>query len=206
MASDKLYLELKEIIDPAHTALLVWDAQNLLVERIFNQDAFLKNIKIIVEAARKTGMSIFYSKIVPLPREFEAPPRTMMMMRRFGIQDPDKLPNFLQPGTAEAEIHSAVTPTIDDIVLGKHTTSMFIGTHFESMLRNKGIKTIIITGLNTEMGIASTARDASARGFYTFVAEDAVSTSDEDIHKSCLHILKRVVLVEPSQKLIDSWI
>lgn len=201
----QVYLELKEIIDPAHTALLVWDVQNLLVERIFNQEPFLKNLKQIVEAARQTGMPVFYSKIVPLPREFEAPHRSLMMMRRMGIQDPDKLPSFLQPGTKGAEIHPQVTPAENDIVLGKHTTSMFIGTHFEPMLRNRGIESVIITGLNTEMGIASTARDASARGFYTVVAEEAVSTSDEEIHNTCLKILKRVVLVESNQSLMDCW-
>ena len=200
-----LYLDLKKIIDPAHTALLVWDVQNLLVERIFNQETFLKNLAQIVEAARQSGMPVFYSKIVPLPRAFEAPHRTLMMMRRMGVKDPDKLPKFLQPGSPEAEIHPAVTPAEEDVVLGKHTTSMFIGTHFEPMLRNRGIETIIITGLNTEMGIASTARDASARGFYTVVAEDAVSTSEEEIHQSCLNILKRVVLVEPCQKLMECW-
>lgn len=209
MTSDRkfpnLYLDFEKIIDPAHTALLVWDVQNLLVKRIFNSASFLKNLTQIVGAARQTGMPIFYSKIVPLPREFEAPPRTYMMMKRMGLQDPDKLPKFLIPGTPEAEIHSDVAPTAQDIVLGKHTTSMFIGTHFEPMLRNRGIETLIVTGLNTEMGIASTARDASARGFYTVVAEDAVSTSDEEVHVSCLNILKRVVLVEPCQKIMEGW-
>jgi nicotinamidase-related amidase len=201
----KVYLDLKDIINPAHTALVVWDVQNLLVERIFNQEAFLKNLKEIIQAARRFGVPIIYSKITPLPREYESPSRTLMMMRRFNIQDPAKLPVFLQPGTPEAEIHKAVTPEENDVVLPKHTASMFVGTHFESMMRNRGIETIIFTGISTEMGIASSARDSGNRGFYTVVVEDAVSTTDEEIHRSCLMILERIVLVEPSHKIIGCW-
>jgi nicotinamidase-related amidase len=128
-----------------------------------------------------------------------------MMMRRFNIQDPDKLPVFLQPGTPEAEIHEAVTPAENDVVLPKHTASMFVGTHFESMMRNRGIETIIFTGISTEMGIASSARDSGNRGFYTVVVEDAVSSADEGMHRTCLKILERVVLVETCQKITACW-
>lgn len=196
---------MKDIIDPAHTALVVWDVQNLLVARIFNQTEFLNNLKTTINAARKAGVPVIYSKIVPLSRAYEAPSRTLMMMRMFGIEDPARLPLFLQPGTPEAQIHETVAPAQNDIVMDKHTASMFIGTHFESMMRNRGIETLLFTGIATEMGIASSARDAGNRGFYTVVVKDAVSSMDEKMHHGCLKILARIVLVEPSQKIIESW-
>jgi nicotinamidase-related amidase len=201
----KIYVDLPDIINTMHTALLVWDVQNLLVERIFNQQKFLDNLKAIVETARKSGVPVIYSKIVPLPMEFESPSRTLMMMRRFGIQDPEKLPVFLQPGSPEAEIHPTVAPVEGDIVLDKHTASMFIGTHFEPMMRNRGIETIVMTGISTEMGVASSARDAGNRGFYTVIAKDAVSSASEEMHNACLKILERIVLVEPCRKIMECW-
>jgi nicotinamidase-related amidase len=199
------YLDLKDIVDPAHTALVVWDVQNLLVARIFNQTEFLNNLKTIIEAARKAGIPIIYSKIVPLARAYEAPSKTLMMMRMFGVDDPAKLPLFMQPGTPDAEIHKTVAPQENDMVMDKHTANIFIGTHFEPMMRNRGIETLIFTGISTEIGIASSARDAGNRGFYTVVVKDAVSSMDEKMHRSCLEVLERVVLVEPCQKIIESW-
>lgn len=46
-------MNLKEIIEPNHTALLVWDVQNLLVNGIFNKKEFLKKLKSLIEIARK---------------------------------------------------------------------------------------------------------------------------------------------------------
>ncbi len=40
-----IYLNLNEIVDPSHTALVVWDVQNLLVNLIFNKEIFLNNLK-----------------------------------------------------------------------------------------------------------------------------------------------------------------
>jgi len=209
MSSDqkktRLYLDLREIIDPDHTALVVWDVQNLLVERAFNRETFLENTTTVIDAARKAGVPVIFSKILPLNRDYESPFRTFMMMRRFGIQDPEKLPLFLQPGTPESEIHEAVAPNENEIVLDKHTPSLFIGTHFEAMMRNRGIDTLIFTGITTEIGIASSARDAVNRGFYTIVVEDAVSSASEELHYACLKILKSVCLVESYQTIVGNW-
>ena len=128
-----------------------------------------------------------------------------MLMKRAGVDDPEKLPPRMQPGSPEAEIHGQVTPQDNDIVISKHTPSIFIGTHFENMMRNRGTNTILFTGISTEMGIASSARDASNRGFYTVVVEDCVSSSDKEMHESALRTLKRVCLVVPAKDIMREW-
>lgn len=40
-----IYNTINEIINPSHTALVVWDVQNMLVNRFFNKNEFTKNIK-----------------------------------------------------------------------------------------------------------------------------------------------------------------
>jgi len=201
----KIYTKLEEIIDPAHSVLVMWDVQNALVDRIFNRDGFLESTKKFLNGARQKGVPIVYSKIVPLPREYEAPSRMYMMMKRFGLDDPLKIPRFLEPGTPEAEIHSDLKPRKGEPVLDKHTASIFVGTHFERMMLNRGIKTIIFSGISTEMGIASSARDAINRGFYTVVVSDCVSTMDQTIHEAALNILSRVCIVTSSEKIRRSW-
>ncbi|MFX1338569.1 MAG: isochorismatase family cysteine hydrolase, partial [Promethearchaeota archaeon] len=143
-------MNLKEIINPSHTVLIVWDVQNLLVNGIFNKQEFLKNLKSLIEVARSKKIPIIYSKITPLPKEYESSFRTFMFMKRFKIKDPEKLPRFLEPGTPESEITSEIRPLDDDIVIEKNTASIFIGTNFEYLMRNKGIDTILFTGISTE--------------------------------------------------------
>ncbi len=200
-----MYMNLKEIIDPNHTALLVWDVQNLLVNGIFNKKEFLKDLKSFIEIARVKNIPIIYSKITPLPRDYESSFRTFMFMKRFNIKDPEKLPRFLIPGTPEAEIPSEISPLNTDVVIEKNTASIFIGTNFEYLMRNRGIDTILFTGIATEFGVASSARDSCNRGFYTVVVEDCVSSFNQKMHEMTLDILKTICLVESSQNIIKEW-
>ncbi len=200
-----MYMTLKEIIYSNHTALLVCDVQNLLVNGIFNKKEFLKDLKSLIAIARVKNIPIIYSKITPLPRDYESSFRTYMFMKRFRIKDPEKLPQFLVPGTPEAEIPSEISPLDTDIVIEKNTASIFIGTNFEYLMRNKGIDTILFTGIATEFGVASSARDSCNRGFYTVVVEDCVSSFNQKNHEMTLDILKTICLIEPSQNIIKEW-
>ncbi len=198
-------MKLNAIVDPDHTALVVWDVQNLLVNLIFNKEIFLNNLKSLINVARNNNLPIFYSKITPLPRKYESPFRTLMLMKRFGVKDPDKLPHFLISESPESEIHKDVYPLEFDVVLNKHTTSIFIGTNFENMMRNRGIKTILFTGISTEMGIASSAKDSCNRGFYTVVIGDCVSSPEQEIHEATLKIMQKFCFVELSETVIKDW-
>ncbi|MBV9178389.1 MAG: hypothetical protein JO297_15285 [Nitrososphaeraceae archaeon] len=41
---DKLvYTTIEEIVEPSHTALVVWDVQNIFVNNIFNKDEYIKS-------------------------------------------------------------------------------------------------------------------------------------------------------------------
>ena len=81
------------------------------------------------------------------------------------MDDVNKLPSFMAPGSQESMIPETIEPKKGDVVLEKSFASIFLGTNFEFMLRNRAITTIIFTGIATEMGIESSARDASNRGF-----------------------------------------
>ncbi|MFC1918104.1 cysteine hydrolase [Chloroflexota bacterium] len=200
-----IYTSLEEIVNPAHTALVVWDVQNGLVNSAFNKEDFLKNIKSLVAAARSHNVPVIYTKITPLPIPYESPWRLYLQMRRFGVDSPEKLPPFLQPGSPQAEIHSEVSPQEKELILHKHTHSIFIGTYFENIMRNRGIDTILFTGIATEIGISSSARDAASRGFYPVVVRDCVSSSDAEMHEAALKTLQRVSLVVLSQDIMQEW-
>jgi nicotinamidase-related amidase len=148
-----IYSEVNEIVDPSHTALVVWDVQNLLVDSIFNKEEFTRNIYFLIESARKSKISIFYTAIEMLPLKYESSSRLYTynkLMAKMQRSMPEKRDLSLAINTKEEE----------EMVITKHTASIFIGTDFERMIRNAGVTTVVFTGIATEMGVESSVRDA----------------------------------------------
>jgi len=198
-----VYGSLKEIVKPDHSCLVVWDVQNGLVDRIFNKEEFMTNLKTLIEKLRGR-MPVVYTLITPMHRDFTSSWSYFSMMRRFGVDDINKLPSFMETGSKEREIPEMVQPKHTDIVLEKSTASIFIGTNFEYMMRNRNITTLIFTGIATEMGIESSARDASNRGFYPVVVSDCVSSLDKDAHERSLETMSKLFIVENSSTILKA--
>ncbi len=185
---------IKYIGNPEKTALVIWDVQKILVEHVFNKDEFLNNTKFLIAQAREHNIPVFFTKITLLPEKFESPARRLMMKQRTR--------NF--QFTAEG-LELAIEPEKEDIIILKNTASIFIGTNFEMMIRNIGIDTLIFTGIATEYGVESSARDAMNRGFYTIIAKDAVSSSNKEGHLRSLENMKQLVFVFSSKEISDMW-
>ncbi len=185
---------LSEIVAPEHTCLVVWDAQNGLTGRVFDKDTYVGRLAPFVAAMRQR-VPIVYTLITPLPLHVQSGWGLYSRMRRFNVDDPAKLPGFLVKGTIDAEIPAAMTPHEGDIVLEKSTSNIFVDTPFETMMRNRGIQTLIFTGVATDVGVETSARDAGARGFYPVVVRDGVSSPDREAHERSLQNLERMAIV-----------
>jgi nicotinamidase-related amidase len=184
---------------------VLWDCQNGLVNNIFNREEYLANLKILLAAARRREIPVIYTKITPLLAGYQSAWNIYQGMKRFGVDDPTKIPVFMKPGSPEAEINAAVTPAEGDVVLNKHTANIFFGTNFEQLMRFRGVQTILFTGIATEYGVEHSAREASIRGFYTVVVSDCVSSSDKTAHEMALKIIPRMCLVLPSKDIVKEW-
>ncbi|MCL4375929.1 cysteine hydrolase [Candidatus Parvarchaeota archaeon] len=190
----KVYTEIKGILNPEHTALIVWDVQKMLVNNIYNKEEFLKNMNKLIDAARSKGMPIFFTKITPLPKEFESPARKYSSSKmKFNMS---QLPKEM--------FDLAIEPKDNEIVINKNTASIFIGTNFELMCRNAGIESLVIAGIATEIGVESTARDAANRGFYVVVDSDASSSSDKEAHERSIQNMKKLFDVLPTEDIIKA--
>jgi nicotinamidase-related amidase len=186
--------ELRGILDPAKTALLVWDVQNMLVNRIFNPEQFLASTKNILASAKARSVPVIFSKITPLSRPFESPVRNYFFRKR--QFQANQIPNGFD---------LTIEPTEGDIVMPKNTASIFIGTNFEMLLRNAGITTILFTGIATEFGVESSARDASNRGFFPVILTDAVSSYDQEAHNRSLQNMKNLAIELTTEEVIALW-
>ncbi len=198
-----IYDTLPEIVAPGHACLVVWDVQNGLVDKIFNREAFLDSLKNLLGRLRNR-MPVVYTIITPDPPGFQSSWRLYSMMRRFNVREVDKLPRSMVPGSRDSQVPEEVKPAEGDILLNKATASIFIGTNFENMMRNRGITTLVFTGIATEHGIESSARDAANRGFWPVVVSDCVSSMDREAHERSLKNLEKVVIVRSSAEIVES--
>jgi nicotinamidase-related amidase len=196
---------LKEIVNPEHTALVLWDCQNGLVNSIFNREEYLANLKALLGAARQRKVSVVYTKITPLPAGSQSAWGIHQSMKRFNVDDPSKIPVFMKPASPEAEINAALAPIDGEVVINKHTANIFFGTHFEQLMRARGIQSILLTGIATEIGVEHSAREAGIRGFYTVVVSDCVSSTDKNAHEMALKIVSRLCLTASSRDIIKEW-
>jgi nicotinamidase-related amidase len=181
-----------EINKAEKSALVVWDVQKALVERIFNKEEFLGNVSRLIEAARKQRIPVFFSRIAPLPERFESAPRRLLFRKRMMTFTPEGL-------------ELVIPPTQDDVVVPKNTASIFIGTNFELMVRNAGITTLFFAGISTEFGIESSGRDAFNRGFFTVIAKDAVSSPSKEGHERSLQNMENLLILMTTREILEMW-
>ena len=192
-----VYNTIEEILDPSHTALVVWDVQHGTTKVIFNKEEFSKNLNSVVELARKSNIPIFFTPIQIPSKRFESS-AIIYTLGKLGF---DRL---FEQFTAE-DRDFTLKPKEDEIVINKHTGSIFIDTGFERMLRNAGIITVVFTGIATEFGVESSARDAFNRGFYSVVVSDCVSSPSKDGHNRSLENMKSLITIMNSKELDNIW-
>ncbi len=198
-----IFENIEEILKPDHTVLVNWDVQNGLVNNIFNKDEFVKNVKKLTELARNKNIPVLYTKITPLPFQYMAPSGIYSYMKRFGVSDPSKLPVFMAPNSSESEIYPDLAPEKEDYVINKNTASLFIGTNVDNMFKAAGIKTVIFTGIATEIGVESSVRDSGNLGYYTVVASDSCSSHSKEMHEAALKSMSTVSMVMDTKSIME---
>ncbi|MCL8538090.1 cysteine hydrolase [Chryseobacterium gallinarum] len=89
--------------------------------------------------------------------------------------------DFFIPNTAGAEIYHVVSPEADEKIITKHFPNSFRETGLLEYLHSKKIKNLIITGMMTDVCVASTTRAAFDFGFNNVVIGDATATRDREL-------------------------
>ncbi|AXW88130.1 hydrolase [Lonsdalea britannica] len=86
-----------------------------------------------------------------------------------------------------------------DIRIIKHQWGAFYGTDLDLQLRRRGIDTLILGGISTNIGVESTARSAWEHGYNLVIAEDLCSAGSAEQHQSSMtHIFPRIARVRNS--------
>lgn len=87
----------------------------------------------------------------------------------------------------------------EDLRITKRQWGAFYGTDLDLQLRRRGITTIVLGGIATNLGVESTARAAHEHGYNVVIAEDVMATFSQDMHHfACEHIFPRLGRVSTS--------
>ena len=190
---------INEFLDPKHTALLVIDPQyDLCSEYLADgvtktplakmSDAagidptaydfslypgVLNKLQSLLQAARQAGVLVIYSQATRLSQARSAW-RTSHLARIYRV-DPEKtpVPLFAIPETPGWEFVEEVKPQSGDVIIQMSRQSAFVGTPIYLVLKNQGIKSLVVTGCQTEGCVESTLRDAAySYDYQCFPVED----------------------------------
>lgn len=209
MAIQDLFTELSAVVDPAHTAVLVIDVQNdfcapgghtevNLGKDVADCQAVVGPIRRLVAAAHAAGAPVIWVKADYDRNYLSRPIRAKQAAR--GIKSA-----YCVSGTWGAELYE-VAPKDGDVVIEKHRHSAFVGTELEQVLRDRGIQTLVMAGVQTHVCIESTLRDGSARGYYIVVPRECVGSFDRALHDATLRCVEmHFGEVVATETLHDLW-
>jgi nicotinamidase-related amidase len=102
-----------------------------------------------------------------------------------------------------SEIVPELGPKADDFVITKHQWGAFYGTELDLEFRRRGITTMVLCGISTNIGVESTARFAYEYGYNQIFAEDAMSAMSDDEHTATVtKIFPRIGLVRKTDQIL----
>jgi nicotinamidase-related amidase len=198
---------LDELVDPKHTALVLWDFAKRIAKNTFNCDSMVANTHKLLTAARENGVVTFWSlqNNMYLVGDTGAPAVRLRMKRR---NQPVSAILQVPPPVGLAprdEIVDVLKPREGEIVFEKFSPNAFLGTSFEWWLKKYGIKTVVLTGINVATGISGTAREATNLGYYAVVVRDCVGTDSKEDYDVAMASLDRLFDVVTADDITASW-
>ncbi|CAK9884814.1 MAG: Isochorismatase family protein YecD [Candidatus Erwinia impunctatus] len=100
---------------------------------------------------------------------------------------------------------AALRHQAQDILVMKHQWGAFYGTDLELQLRRRGIDTVVLGGISTNIGVESTARDAWERGFQLVFAEQLCTAGSSEEHQnSFATVFPRIGRVRSNAEIISA--
>jgi len=202
MANKAIEAEPYELeFDPKSTALLIIDMQRDFVmpggfgEALGNDvtplQATIAPTKRVLEAARKKRMLVIHTREGHRPDLTDCPPTKLARGRgKTRIGDAGPMGRILVRGEIGHDIVPELVPAPGEPVIDKPGKGAFYATDLELILRDRGIKTLIVCGVTTEVCVHTSVREANDRGYECVVLADCVGSYFPEFQKAALAMIK----------------
>ena len=201
---------LEEKVNPKHAALIVVDIQNdfchddgLLARKGRDMSLgyqMMPRLIHFVSEARKQKLAIIFTQHIN--SDWTLSPAAIEQRERLfpGVSE-----NVCQEGSWGAKFYK-IKPQPSEFVVVKHRYGAFVDTNLDLILRSKGIKSLIITGVATNACVESTARDGFMRDYYIVFLSDCTAAPLVEFHETTLRNIDRYFgVVVTSDEVVAAW-
>jgi nicotinamidase-related amidase len=148
-------------------------------------------LREVLAAARKAGLLVIHTREGHRPDLSDAPP---LKLERgdpaLRIGAPGPMGRILIRGEPGHDIIPELYPIAGEPVIDKPGKGAFCQTDLELMLRNRGIETLLVCGVTTEVCVNTTVREANDRGFRCIVIGDCCASYFPEFHEMGLAMIK----------------
>lgn len=208
--TNKTRVDLGVVADPAHTALVIQEGQRGVMgdesalpdlARAARETGAIDNMAALAVAARAAGVAVIHATAENLPGGFgvNRNARLFAGARRNGALN--------APGSPSVAPLPELGPEPGDVVLPRyHGLSPMTGGPLDSLLRNEGITTVVVTGVSLNVAITNVVFDAVNRAYQVVVPTDAVVAFPVEYGE---HILRNTIglcaTLVTSATLVDTW-
>lgn len=163
-------------LEISSTALVVIDLENGIVSRPnlapHTGPEVVARARQLADAVRAKGGTVIWVHVL------------LNEVQRLAVDQPSMPPGTVPPEASELVEEAGVQP--GDLVIAKRQRGAFYGTNLEQQLRRCNIRTIIMAGIATNIGVESTAREAFDRGYELVFAADAMSAMSAEMQEFAL--------------------
>jgi ureidoacrylate peracid hydrolase len=190
-------------LDLDRTAVLVIDMQNAFASPggmldlagidVTRASGAVANTRLVCEAARLAGIPIIYLTIgYPADQSTAGGPDSPNPQKELALclmrERPELRGQLLTFGTWDFQVVDELAPKPDDVVIVKSRYSGFHGTSLDSVLRSRGIRNLLVTGIASNVCVESTIRDAYFNEYWPVMIDDAtMPAGSPQIHEATLY-------------------
>jgi nicotinamidase-related amidase len=186
---------------PAECALLIIDMQRDFLEAggfgemLGNDVGQLRRTiepnRKLLGAWRKAGLEVIHTREGHRPDLTDLPPaKKVRGHSKTCIGDPGPMGRILVRGEKGHDIIPELYPLASEPVIDKPGKGAFFATDLQAILNNRGIKSLIVTGVTTEVCVNTTVREANDRGYECLVLSDCCGSYFPEFHEMGLKMVK----------------
>ncbi|QHS23380.1 cysteine hydrolase [Virgibacillus sp. MSP4-1] len=165
-------------MDKTNTALVLIDMQKESEFGIQGVEQAVQNAELLIAECRKKGIPIIYTR--QINRE-----DTIGLSNQEPLKE-DGTPVFYHDGTDAVDILDKMKPQEHDIVVDKYRWSSFYGTNLDLILRNMGVKHLLIGGFVTDGCLMTSVFDAYFRDYQVHLVKDMCGATNEGAHMASI--------------------